>query len=93
MASGTLGPGIQLNLDRFHPYLVIPVGEIGGGGIDAGDGLIIEPSIGTYFDLSRYFSINAGVGVMQSFNGSLQAPFVNAGISYRFSNLTSINAN
>lgn len=88
MASGTLGPGAQLNLGKFHPYLIIPVGEIGGGGIDAGDGLIVEPSIGTFFDLTRYFSLNAGVGVMQSFNGSLQTPFVNAGISYRFATLT-----
>lgn len=90
MAIGNIGPGFQMNFSILHPYFLIPIGVIGGGGVKEGNGVIIEPTVGSYIDFTQYFSLNLGAGIMRSLNtgDALETPFINAGISYRFAKLS-----
>lgn len=90
LAIGDGGAGFQMNFSMIHPYAEFLIGVIGGGGVKQGNGFIVEPTLGSYIDITDYFSLNLGGGIMRSLNSgdALQTPFVNAGISYRFAKLS-----
>lgn len=82
---GQVGVGGQLfSNSRFNPFATILIGAIGGGGINAGGGLMVEPEIGLHFSATPELGLDASVGQMKSFQGDLNSTVVNAGLSLSF---------
>lgn len=69
---------------RLQPSLTLLVGAIGGGSIDAGGGLVVEPEVGLHYAITSAFGLNTSVGQIKSFQGHLNSTVFNAGISLSF---------
>ncbi len=91
-AEGIVGLGIQsksfLN-NKASVFLQALAGAAGGGGISTGEGLIVKPSIGANYKLTNTLDLRGGLGYVKAKGGGLSNPFINLGISYRFSFLSS----
>lgn len=82
---GQVGVGGQLfPTSRLNPFATILIGAIGGGGINAGGGLMVEPEIGLHCSATPSLGLDASVGQMKSFQGDLNSTVVNAGLSLSF---------
>lgn len=92
LAAGIVGIGYQINLkNNWHPFVTILSGAIGGGGIDIGGGLFLEPNIGIRYSLSDNFSLNLSGGYIKSIDGKLNAVTATAGLSFDFGELPVIS--
>ncbi len=81
-AVGLVGAGFQ-----FLPFANIEflVGAAGGGGIDVGNGEVIQPMLNAEIPLNKAWSIEPGVGYIHAISGGLSSWVSNFGLSYRFS--------
>ncbi len=77
---GILGPSWK----NFKLYGEMLIGAGGGGGVDSGSALLYKPSIGLEYNLSKDFSLQAGIGKVISKEGNLDANTLDAGLIWRF---------
>ncbi|BCR05007.1 hypothetical protein DESUT3_20760 [Desulfuromonas versatilis] len=86
-AVGLVGLGLQsepssiLGL-RLHGEIL--AGAAGGGGIDVGDGAIVQPMLGLSRDLGDNLGLVAQVGRVMALSGDLDATILDVGLLYRF---------
>jgi len=80
-AVGLVGAGYQIT-NVFNAEFLF--GAAGGGGIDVGHGVILEPGINYEIPLSEQWSLEAGLGFIQAIDGKLSSWVTSFGTSYRF---------
>lgn len=91
-AEGLVGMGIQTNYfanNKLQLFAQGLAGGAGGGNISTGEGLIIKPSIGFNYSFNDHLSLRTAGGYVKARGGDLSSPFINLGISYKLSFLTS----
>ena len=91
-AEGIVGLGIKSNLlfnKTTSIFTQVLGGAAGGGNISTGEGLIIKPSLGIDYKLSNTLNLRSAVGYVKAKGGELSSPFLNFGLKYNFSILTS----
>ena len=91
-AEGIVGLGIQSNPflnDKVTAFAQVLGGAAGGGGISTGEGLIVKPSAGINFELNNNLNLRAAAGYVKARGNGLSSPFLNFGITYNFSFLSS----
>jgi len=85
---GLVGLGLKSNLlfnnstSFFTQFLA---GAAGGGHISTGQGLIIKPSLGLDYKLSKTLNLRTAAGYVKATGGELSSPFINLGIKYNIS--------
>ena len=90
-AEGIVGLGVQSNTffnNTTSLFVQALAGAAGGGGISTGQGLIVKPSAGVNYKLTNKLNLRAGLGYIKARGGSLSSNFLNFGVSYNFSYLT-----
>ncbi|WP_299158076.1 hypothetical protein [uncultured Tenacibaculum sp.] len=90
-AEGIVGLGVQSNAffnNTTSLFVQALAGAAGGGGISTGQGLIVKPSAGINYKLTDKLNLRAGLGYVKARGGSLSSSFLNFGVSYNFSYLT-----
>ena len=75
--------GSQLNWDTR-----ILAGSGGGGGLDAGGGLMWEVQTGPSYEIMDNIYIDFKYGYLNFTSGSFETPIVNFGVSFKHSSLT-----
>jgi hypothetical protein len=91
-AEGIVGLGVQTNYfmnDRVNLFVQALAGGAGGGDISTGEGLIVKPSVGMNYKVNSKFAFRGALGYVKARGGALSSPFINFGVSYRLSFLTS----
>lgn len=91
-AEGIVGAGVKTNPflnNKISLFGQILAGAAGGGHISTGEGLIIKPSAGVNLSLNDQLSLKGALGYVKARGGNLSSPFINFGIGYRFSFLSS----
>ncbi len=89
-AEGIVGLGVQSNPffnNKITAFAQVLGGAAGGGGISTGEGLIVKPSIGINYTVSKNLSLRGGLGYVKARGGQLSTTFANFGISYDISYL------
>jgi hypothetical protein len=87
-AEGIIGLGIKSNPLFSHSTTVFTQllgGAAGGGNISTGQGLIIKPSLGVDYEISKNLSLRTSGGFVRAVEGQLSSPFINLGIKYNIS--------
>ncbi len=87
-AEGVVGLGVQSNLffnNTTSVFAQVLGGAAGGGGISTGQGLIIKPSVGINYKLTKTLNLRGGLGYVKARGGSLSSIYLNFGINYNFS--------
>ncbi|TVZ55579.1 hypothetical protein OD91_0834 [Lutibacter sp. Hel_I_33_5] len=89
-AEGIVGFGVKSNSflnKKVNLFAQVLTGAAGGGNISTGQGLIVKPSIGTYYKLNDQLSLRGSLGYVKARGGKLSSPLINFGISYHFTYL------
>jgi hypothetical protein len=90
-AEGIVGLGVQSNTffnNTTSVFAQLLGGAAGGGGISTGQGLIVKPSIGANYKLTDKLSLRGGLGYVKARGGSLSSTYINFGVTYNFSFLS-----
>jgi len=85
---GLVGAGLKTNPlfnDSTSLFAQLLGGAAGGGGIATGQGLIIKPSLGFDYELSKTLNLRAAAGYVKARGGELSSPFINLGLKYNIS--------
>lgn len=91
-AEGIFGLGYRTNNfvnDKISVFLQGLIGAAGGGEVATGQGLIIKPSAGIYYNLNDKLSFRSGAGYVKARGGNLSSLYFNFGFSYQIGILTS----
>ena len=91
-AHGLFGLGIKSNVffnDRFSIFAEANAGVAGGGRVDSGEGILVRPTAGINFHLTKDFSIHASGGKMIAPFGNVNSTNFTIGLSYGVSILNS----
>lgn len=91
-AEGVVGLGVQSNSffnNKATAFAQVLGGAAGGGGISTGEGLIVKPSAGINFNISNNLNLRGAAGYVKARGSGLSSPFINFGVSYNFSFLSS----
>lgn len=89
-AVGFFGLGYEYQLlNNLSLILELDAGASGGGGIQSGEGGIIQPMIGIEYRINNQISIQALGGEVKSFTGTLDTAVFDLSLSYRFDKLIS----
>ena len=89
-AVGFFGVGYELQLiDNLNLILELDAGASGGGGIQSGEGGIIQPMVGFEYKLNQKISFQALGGRIKSLTGALDTAVLDFSFSYRFDKLIS----
>lgn len=91
-ATGMIGPGLQTTLKTGRPwqlFTTLLLGAGGGGGLAIQEGALIEPLVGIRYALSDAWHVEFSGGELLAFQGGLNTPVVNVGLSARFDALLS----
>ena len=84
-AGGLLGLGREFSVgDQWRFSLEAHVGAAGGGGVNVGRGLLGGARVEVDYILDPKNAVSVGLGVLQSFNGGMQAPVLQLGYKHRF---------
>ena len=87
-AEGIVGVGVKTN-PLFHNSTTLFTqflgGAAGGGDVSTGQGLIIKPSLGFDYEISKTLSIRTSGGFVGAIGGQLNSPFIDLGIKYNIS--------
>jgi hypothetical protein len=79
------GVGLKVPLtDRLSALASVSVGAGGGGGVDAGGGLLIDTGLGLQFNLSPRWFAEASVQNLRATSGSFKANSAAFKVGYRF---------
>ncbi|MCL7763145.1 hypothetical protein MPF19_06915 [Polaribacter sp. Z014] len=87
-AEGLVGLGLKTNpmLNNSTSFFTqVLGGAAGGGNISTGQGLIIKPSLGFNYELSKTLNLRAASGYVKAKGGELSSPFINLGLKYNIS--------
>jgi hypothetical protein len=87
MAEGLIGVGWQhafFDMQRLMPHIAVLGGAIGGGNINAGGGLIVEPELGLTFSVTPTLGLDISGGRMISVQQNLNSDVLTAGVSFNF---------
>lgn len=90
-AEGIVGLGLQSKRfanQRVNVFAQALIGGAGGGNINTGEGLIVKPSAGFNYRLSKGLSARAAAGFVRSRGGALNSTLFNLGLSYQLTFLT-----
>lgn len=88
LASGNIGAGYQFNTSpHIHPHAEMLLGAVGGGSVDVGGGLFVQPELGLRFQLTHDYGIDAAVGRMISTAGHFNVTVLNVGGTFSFGKL------
>lgn len=90
-AHGLVGGGMYsprfLN-DRMRGFLEVMAGAGGGAGVDTDEGIIIRPTFGLSYDITRQVSIIVSGGRYYSPFGNVNSNNINIGLSFNLSTLS-----
>jgi hypothetical protein len=82
---GLFGVGVQLPVaPRLRVGVEALAGAAGGGGVDTGDGALLQGRGYVDFALTQSMSLRVGAGRVKSVHGGVDAPAVDAELSFRF---------
>lgn len=82
---GLIGVGAEIFPgSRLQPSFTLLVGAIGGGGIQAGGGLIIEPELGLHLAMESGLGLSAAIGQMKSVQGHFNSTVLTGEVSLSF---------
>jgi hypothetical protein len=87
-AEGIVGLGVKTNPffnNKTTVFLQGLAGAAGGGDISTGEGLIIKPSVGFNYQLSKTLNFRTAAGYVKAKGGNLSSPIFNFGINYNIS--------
>lgn len=87
-AEGIVGFGVQSNpflKNNFSIFTQVLGGTAGGGHVSTGQGLIVKPSAGFNYILNDNLNLQGAFGYVKAHGGNLSRPFVNFGVNYNFS--------
>lgn len=87
-AVGLIGAGREFRLrtdTRLSLNLELAVGAVGGGGVDAGEGAVIQPLAGLTWRLGRQLGLRLEAGRVKGVTGELDSTMVGIGLAYEFS--------
>lgn len=81
--------GFGYNTDKFlgnlSAYSELMVGVGGAGGVDAGEGLMIEPTLGLNYEITKNVDVQIGVAQVKALmDGTLNETILEAGLVYKF---------
>jgi len=82
-----LGIGKILNLgssDKFGATLELAIGAAGGGGVDVGSGIVVQPSVGMTYQIRNNISLDLNYSHINALSGALNSGVYEVGMSYRF---------
>lgn len=88
-AVGLIGLGWQGKFGRsnWHPVAELMTGAGGGGGIDVGEGALIQPLMGIEYSFNDRYSLQVMAGQILAVDGDLNSTTAEVSLCYRFSNL------
>jgi len=87
-AAGMLGMGKTVyfgNQNKFGASVELAVGEAGGGNIDVGSGVIVQPSVGITYRIRKNISLDLNYSHIKALSGALDSEVYEVGMSYQFS--------
>lgn len=90
-AEGVLGIGYKSNPfanNKLNVFIQGLAGAAGGGDISTGQGFIIKPSAGFYYNVNNVLSLRNELGYVKARGGALSSAYFNVGLSYRIGLLT-----
>ncbi|NVK53491.1 MAG: hypothetical protein HWD85_11200 [Flavobacteriaceae bacterium] len=91
-AEGIVGLGVKSESFLRNKVSVFAqglIGAAGGGEVATGQGFIIKPSAGVYYNLNKKISLRSEAGYVKASSGNLSSVYFNFGLSYRIGFLTS----
>lgn len=93
-AHGLFGLGLKSNKffnDKISFFGEGNFGVAGGGRVDSGEGVVIRPTLGTYYHINDDFAINLTGAWLYTPFGNVSSPNLNIGITYGLSILNPKN--
>lgn len=85
-ASGLVGGGLETAAwNRVRLGTELTAGAAGGGGVDVGNGFIVQGLVGVTVDLTPALGVQLMGGRLVAPNGEMDTPVHEAGLVYRFS--------
>ena len=88
---GLVGVGIQsdyLRGEGFRLFGELLAGAAAGGGIDVGDGAVVQPMAGLEFNFNDTISLQTMFGMIKAINGNLESPVVDISLTWSFGTLS-----
>jgi len=93
-AEGVFGLGISskpLLNNKVRAFVQLLAGGAGGGSISTGQGLIVKPGVGLYYNISDKLAFRTALGRAKATGSGLNSTYFNFGLSYRLAFLTGWN--
>ena len=90
-AEGVFGLGLSskpLLNNKVRAFIQLLAGGAGGGQVSTGQGLIVKPGIGAYYNISDKLAFRTALGRVKATGSGLNSTYVNFGLSYRLAFLT-----
>ncbi len=87
-AVGLIGAGWEIPLredGRLRFNVELAAGAAGGGGVDVGGGIIIQPQLGLTWRLNNQLAVRFEVGRVKALEGKLDSNVLGLGLTYEFS--------
>jgi len=87
-AEGLVGLGLKTTPffnNTISLYSQFLGGAAGGGAISTGQGLIIKPTLGLDYEVSKTLSLRFSGGYVKAIVGKLSSPLINFGVKYNIS--------
>jgi len=76
---------------NMHLFVQLLAGGAGGGNVDTGQGLIVKPGAGLYYNISDKLAFRTAFGRVKATGSGLNSTYFNVGLSYRLAFLTGRN--
>ena len=90
-AEGIVGVGIrskEFMNNKISLFAQGLAGAAGGGDISTGQGFIVKPSAGLYYNLNDVLSLRSEIGYVKTKGDALSSTYFNIGLSYQIGVLT-----
>ncbi len=84
-AVGLVGVGKEINLtNKLGLFTEVNIGVAGGGGINTGGGVIVQPMLGLNYKFDSSVNLQASIGKMKAVKNGGHTNVVELGLQYRF---------
>jgi len=85
-AVGLLGLGRNFGgaHSRFGTSFEVAIGAAGGGSVDVGSGIVVQPSAGITYQIGKSFSIDLNYSYIKALSGALDSSVYEVGVAYHF---------